>query len=132
MTLREIQAKCHATAIGKGFNLNEHVKQLLLIGSEVQEAIECIGVNRSHTDPELMFIHDSFGNLMNILEHNRKHRQMDECTTIKSKADLEEELADIIIRVLSYAKEQGFDMQDAVERKMKVNETRPRLHGKEF
>ena len=132
MTLREIQEKCHATASGKGFNLNEHVKQLLLIGSEVQEAIESIEVNRDCTDPELLFVHDSFRNIMDILEHTRRYRTLDECSMIKDKANHAEELADTIIRVLSYAHELGYDMQDEVERKARINETRPRLHGKEF
>jgi NTP pyrophosphatase (non-canonical NTP hydrolase) len=45
-------------------------------------------------------------------------------------AHLEEELADIIIRVLDLAEHKGFSMERAVIQKMGKNRDRPRLHGR--
>lgn len=44
----------------------------------------------------------------------------------------EEECADIIIRVLDYAGNKGWDIHGALEEKIKFNSTRPRKHGKQF
>lgn len=42
---------------------------------------------------------------------------------------VEEELADLIIRILDYAAGRGFNVADAVEAKMCFNEGRPFKHG---
>lgn len=44
----------------------------------------------------------------------------------------EEELADVIIRVLDYSAWRGFSMERAVVNKMAKNRERPRLHGRNF
>ena len=44
--------------------------------------------------------------------------------------NLREELADIIIRVLDLSEALGFNMADAIDSKMRVNEARPHMHGK--
>ena len=47
-----------------------------------------------------------------------------------NSAELEEELADVIIRVADLAGFLGVDLGRAVHRKMAVNRSRPRKHGK--
>lgn len=44
----------------------------------------------------------------------------------------EEELADVVIRVLDYAHARGFSMGRAVNAKMAKNRDRPHLHGRTF
>lgn len=43
----------------------------------------------------------------------------------------QEELADIVIRVLDEASYCKFSLWDAIQEKMAVNEKRPRMHGKQ-
>lgn len=45
---------------------------------------------------------------------------------------LEEEMADLTIRVLDFAEFHKLDLGSAIIEKMKFNETRPYKHGKEF
>jgi len=44
----------------------------------------------------------------------------------------EEELADLVIRVMDYAQGRGLRVAEAIQAKMKFNSTRPKLHGKLF
>ena len=45
---------------------------------------------------------------------------------------VEEELADVIIRIMDTAQAISLDVASAVVAKMKFNETRPHMHGKRF
>jgi len=47
-----------------------------------------------------------------------------------NRANLGEELADIIIRTLDLCGGLGIDIQGAVMRKMEINFTRPRMHNR--
>jgi hypothetical protein len=46
--------------------------------------------------------------------------------------EVEEELADAIIRILDWGNEHGYDIGAAIISKALYNRTRPRLHGKKF
>lgn len=39
------------------------------------------------------------------------------------------EMADCVIRIMNYFYEQGWDLEEALNKKMKYNETRPHRHG---
>ncbi len=54
------------------------------------------------------------------------------CPKIPAITSAEEEMADIIIRVLDMATAQGFDMDKAIELKHAYNVNRPFKHGKAF
>lgn len=45
---------------------------------------------------------------------------------------LEEELADIVIRVADMAETHGLDLASAIQEKVEYNKTRPYKHGKNF
>jgi NTP pyrophosphatase (non-canonical NTP hydrolase) len=51
---------------------------------------------------------------------------------IKSFSGVEEELADVIIRILDYAGGRGLRIAEAIAAKMEYNSKRNRLHGKGF
>ena len=52
--------------------------------------------------------------------------------SISDYSNLEEELADTVIRILDYSYAKGLDIQGAVLAKMKFNEQREHKHGKKF
>lgn len=45
---------------------------------------------------------------------------------------LEEELADVVIRIMDYACFHGLDIAGAIKAKVEFNRSRPRKHGKKF
>ena len=47
-------------------------------------------------------------------------------------SQVEEELADVLIRVFDYAEGKGFDVAGALIAKSKHNVSRPKKHGREF
>lgn len=61
------------------------------------------------------------------------HTEAAEITEARRDANSEkeeEEVADLIIRALDYARARGFSMDRAVRLKMAKNHHRPRLHGR--
>lgn len=46
--------------------------------------------------------------------------------------EVEEELADVIIRIMDYAERRGYNIASAIVEKHKVNLKRPHKHGKRF
>jgi len=52
-----------------------------------------------------------------------------ESDKIPGYSKLEEELADVVIRLLDFAGGEGLDIEGAVMAKMAYNETRPYRHG---
>jgi NTP pyrophosphatase (non-canonical NTP hydrolase) len=59
-------------------------------------------------------------------------RAGDPPSKIDGISEVEEELADVIIRIFDFAAGFNYDLELALEKKMAYNETRPRKHGKEF
>jgi len=131
MTLNNRAAECCAISKSKGFQMKEApVKQLLLIASEVQEAIENVVV--SECDPTLNMIKSHFDTTMFWLEEARKKGDLKEVSTIKKENNLSEELVDILIRVFSFAGDMGIDLDEEYSIKTQKNKNRPILHGKHF
>ena len=68
--------------------------------------------------------------LSEALEALRKGNPPDDKVPAYSGA--EAELADVIIRIMDLAEGRGWRVAEALVAKMQFNETRERLHGKEF
>lgn len=102
------------------------IAYLALVSSEVSEAIEAI--QRDDTVDEREYL------VNNVIKGDpipkQDARRMFETYF---KDTLEDELADIIIRVFSFCGAFKIDLETAVERKMEYNKTRPtNRHGKRF
>ena len=134
MNLAKLQQQSNQIANEKGFNLNLHIAQLLLIGTEIAEALECIHV----TDAPNWIVEktNKFITMMNDIEETRKNYSSNgiylEESLIIDKEHLGEELADVIIRISSYAEEHGINLSYHIETKTERNKLRPLLHGKSF
>lgn len=68
--------------------------------------------------------------LSEALESDREDNP--ESTKIEGFSELEEELADTIIRIMDTAGERDLDIGSAIVAKMRVNEDRPQKHGKQY
>lgn len=67
-----------------------------------------------------------------VLEVMRKPSTLRKSEKIAAYFEIEEELADIIIRTMDLAEYLRCDLGGAVEAKMAYNKTRPHKHGKMF
>jgi NTP pyrophosphatase (non-canonical NTP hydrolase) len=134
MTIQYYCKQCSDIAISKGFDLKQMPEQLLLIASEVAEALENVAVEY---EPEECLIPDfieEFQEIIKTLEKYRKSESYNKCKfyIYKQNSNLPEELADIVIRVFSFAGGNGIDLQKAIDDKIEKNMTREHLHGKRF
>lgn len=144
MNLKELISKSHENSVNKGFwdkydkilnsiyndeRLNnddfEHVKQLfitqklMLIVSELGESLESIRNNK----------------LLSKLDKNIDNlTDEDFIKYFKSniKDTLEDELADVFIRLGDLCGKFDIDIEKHIELKQRYNETRDKMHGKNF
>lgn len=132
--LNELSKKIHENAILKGFydserNLGE---MLCLIHSEVSEALEALRTNQhafglNETNLFIKGMTDKdFGH---TFEDDEFFKNYFEC---RVKNSFEDELADIIIRVLDLAAYKNIDIESHVKAKIRYNSLRQYKHGKNF
>jgi len=103
-SLRYLIRECHKTAVEHGWwDVPRSDGELIaLIHSELSEALEAL----RHGNPPSEHIPEFTG--------------------------VEEELADVIVRVFDFAAARGWRLVEALAAKMEFNENREYRHGKEF
>ena len=132
MRLKDFIETCGQEMKAKGFKLDQHTTQLVLIASEVAEALECVAPkSTTETNTISMLLQVAFERY----EAYRKEAvDYHDTSEIKDKEALLEEVVDILIRVASWVG--GNNLTDefmaALERKVEKNKQRPHLHGKGF
>lgn len=132
MNLQQIIKECGEITTSKGFDCSQHLKQLLLIADEVDEALEHILVDRTDTDMILKMYHNNFHTNINEFHRMRKECNFEEKSRIIDAEKLVEEMADICIRVFSYCAFNDLNLADAIEQKMQKNRNRGVMHGNKF
>jgi NTP pyrophosphatase (non-canonical NTP hydrolase) len=134
--IRNLIQTCANTTKRKGFDTSQHATQIALIATEVGEALECVSfpVNQATEDFCRNIIDQSA-----YFESYRKAIRRDAApytdnSTIFDQNHLNEELADIVIRVFSYVggNDQTGPFVQALVDKIETNKGRPELHGKAF
>lgn len=132
--LKEMIETCAEITQSKGFKTDQHATQISLIATEVAEALECIYPSGDQ-------ITDEFGEdlieLCNAFEaYRRRHKgkPYEDLSKVKEPEHLDEELADICIRVFSYigGNKRTDQFLAAMVAKIAKNADRPHLHGKSF
>lgn len=92
---------------------NYYVAKLALITTEVAEAIEELRNGRA----------------VNETYYPSRWPRM---VGIFKPEGVPSEVADIVIRAFDFAYEAGFDLAEIIDEKLRFNETREHLHGKQF
>lgn len=127
---------CADITKAKGFDTTQHATQIALIATEVAEALECVSLP---IDQAAEAFCRKIINESSYFECYRKAVRKEACpytddSTVKEPEHLNEELADIVIRVFSYVggngQKEGF--VQALVAKIEKNKERPMLHGKAF
>lgn len=121
--LNELAKQVHENAKAKGFfekekNIGE---MLCLIHSEVSEALEADRKDRYTTYPSMAAIIGWVKDEDFIWSYNEN-----------VKGNFEEEMADVIIRVLDLCSFKGIDIDSHVKAKMRYNSLREKYHGKKY
>ncbi len=127
MGLNELAKEVYKNAKSKGFydNTVEIGTRLMLIVSEVSEALEADRI-------------DHYANLEGYFESINSDHGYDELYAFKKyfnhfiKDTFEDELADIVIRVMDLSAFRGVDLQEHITLKMKFNSFRENKHGKKY
>ena len=135
--INDLAKKVHENAKSKGFFEDEKNigEMLCLIHSEVSEALECdrkdkyssrfLSVKRDHLQGE---------DKVNLYELTAGIRDGEFKLFFERtyKDTFEDELADIMIRVMDLAAYKGIDLEAHIKAKMRYNSLRPYKHNKKY
>ena len=122
MEIKETMKAIHANAREKGFFEKEKniAEMLCLIHSEVSEALEA--------DRNDEYYEDNVNVLNGWVSDDdfHKHYKLD------AKGTFEEEMADIMIRVMDLCEFKKIDLEGHIQAKMRYNSMREKYHGKKY
>ncbi|MDD2962553.1 MAG: hypothetical protein PHQ65_12030 [Bacteroidales bacterium] len=133
--LNELSKQIHENAKSKGFFDNERNlgEMLCLIHSEVSEALEAVRTDNYYSnccDEQKWFIKGmadkNYGATFNDDSFFKEQFEN------RVKNSFEDELADVVIRVLDLCAFKDIDIESHIKAKMRYNALRPHKHGKAF
>ena len=128
--INTLQKEMHEISTTKGFTPEKTpVLQLLLIASEVAEALENYEIDVSNRAKPII---TRFNLAMQDLEFLRKNVKIADNSRLHKQNNLAEEMADIVIRTFVFAESLGIDLQKEIHEKSKMNIERPYKHNKFF
>lgn len=122
MTIKEMSERAHKNAMIKGFHDDFYDLVLQLsspVGYKEGTVPAPVVFRQAYISQHLMLLVSEVGEAVEALRH-------------KDGDNFKEELADIAIRLGDICGLCDIDLEAEIERKMKVNESRPRKHGKAF
>ncbi len=128
MTIRELMRRAYETAAEKGWHdrLRSPLEFHALIHSEISEATEAVrdGLPPFQQKQVAQAKRLTFQDLENATQSDQPLVSL----TFKPEGEVVE-LADAIIRIADYCESLGYDLEGALEAKLKFNQTREYRHG---
>lgn len=116
MNIKELCIESHKIAVEKGFWTDE------LASTPIKP------INYQRNDGELIaLMHSELSEALEALRHNNP--QSNKITEFSS---LEEEMADLMIRIGDYCEAKKLRIEEAIKAKMEYNKSRPYKHNKKF
>lgn len=121
-TINELSKEIHKINVKNGFYEGEKNigEMLALIHSEVSESLEA--------DRKSRYMNGSIRAVNGWFETDK----FKEGFEFAVKDTFEDELADIMIRVMDLAQFKGIDLESHIQAKMRYNSLRPYKHGKKY
>lgn len=128
--INELAKEIHLNAKSKGFfdepkNIGE---MLCLIHSEVSEALEAD--RKNHYAVKSWNMETNID--LNDMDSTSKKQYFQQEFEIAIKNSFEDELADVMIRVMDLAAFKGIDLEYHIKMKMAYNSMREHKHGKKY
>jgi len=140
MTIKELMIESHKTAKDKGFweidcpiceGKGEHQNPGITHKKDVVTCYGCNGTKRyknNRNDGELIaLMHSELSEALEALRHNNPPSEH-----IPEFTSVEEEMADLAIRLGDFCEARVIRLEEAITAKMKFNKTRPYKHDKHF
>lgn len=126
MTLNELRNECYQISADHGWHDHDAITELF--EADGIRAADSVRAQARYmellTATRLCLIHSEVSEALEAVRHGNPVSE--HCPEISG---LEEELADVVIRVLDLAGESGMDIDRAVRLKMDFNRNRPYRHG---
>ena len=145
--LNELRDECHKNAVDHGFwevvgddgvvikdgeEKNTFPKCMALVVSEIGEAIEADRKKNWLKDKDMdLRLGETRDTLAEFVESSTIEERINFTKRIL-KGNVEEEIADVIIRILDLAGHYNIDLDSIVRLKMDYNASRPYKHNKEY
>lgn len=134
--LKQIIEACAETTRDKGFDTTQHATQIVLIATEVVEALECVTPSLDDVTDSFIYQISKFTEDFKCYQKaiRKPDRPYQDASKVLDPEHLYEELSDVVIRVFSYAGGNGRADQliAALLVKIEKNRHRPEKHGKGF
>jgi NTP pyrophosphatase (non-canonical NTP hydrolase) len=128
MTIKELMKRSHDTAVEKGFWASEKgiTGNTNLLSFEDPFKDPC-RLEKRNDGALIALMHSELSEALEALRHgNPKSEHIPEFSAV------EEEVADLLIRVADYCQARNIRLEEALEAKMKFNKNREYKHGKKF
>jgi len=116
--LNELSKQLHQFQVKMGFTDSNIIQRLMLVHSEISEAFE------AHRKDKRCRVED--------YEKGYRHQEREQKKKgfeLHVKDSLEDEIADAVIRLLAFCKENNIDIEKHIELKMEYNEMRGFKYG---
>lgn len=133
LQLNDFCKQQHADVLAKGFEHQPIATNLMLIVSELSEALEADRKNKHADFDRFGKVYDcGMEDLKDIDSQNKEAAAYEAAFRCSIKDTFEDEIADAFLRLMDLCGEYNIDIETHIKMKSEYNKLRPVKHGKEY